>query len=102
MNRLCTGSLISFATVFLAACATSGTKFNFADIEALTPGVSTDAEAIARVGKPNATRINADGSKVLVWVWVQASPVGASNRSAGALFDKSGKFVRITSKMETN
>jgi len=102
VNRRHTAFFLSVTTIFLAACVSSGTKFNFADIETLTPGVTTDSEAIAKVGKPNLTQMRADGSKLLVWTWVQATPVGASNRSAGALFDRNGKFVRITSKMETN
>jgi hypothetical protein len=102
MNRLYSLSFLSSTSVLLVACATAGTKFNFADIEALTPGVTTETEAISRVGKPYATRMNADGSKQLFWAWVQASPIGASKKSVGALFDKDGRFVRITSKMEAN
>lgn len=86
----------------LAACASSGTKFAMADIERMQPGVTTEQEAVQKIGKPTNTRFNPDGSKVLVWVWAHAVPGKATSRGASTLFDKEGRFVRIVSKSEIN
>jgi hypothetical protein len=93
--------LFATAVLLLAACASSGTKFNAADIDAMQPGVTTEQEAIAKIGKPTATSYGANGSKMLVWNWFETSPLKGSSGAVSVLFDKDGKFVRILSKSGT-
>lgn len=86
----------------LTACASSGTKFEMADIERMQPGVTTEQEAVQKIGKPTNTRFNPDGSKALIWAWAQTVPGKTTSRGVSVLFDKEGRFVRIISKTEMN
>ncbi len=94
--------LISLIAAVLTACASSGTKFEMSDVDAMRPGITTEQEATSMLGKPTTTTYGPDGSKTLGWVWVQATMGKSTTRSAGLLFDKNGKFVRIISKTNIN
>lgn len=84
----------------LAGCASKGTKFDMAQVEAMQPGVTTYDEAVQSLGKPTAINYAKDGSKSVTWVWAQASIVGSQSRGARILFNKDGKMIRVASKVE--
>lgn len=89
-----------FVAIVLTACATSGTKFNMADVDAMKPGQTTIADAKAVLGPP-ANQVNkADGTMGLVWVYSHVNPTNAQSRSVGILFDKDGKMIRVVTKGE--
>lgn len=87
--------LIAF---ILAACASSGSKFNMADVDAMRPGQTTIEEAKAKLGPPQSEVFAAGGGVGLVWVYFHASPFGGESRSVGILFDKDRKMIRVTTK----
>jgi len=87
-------------TFILAACASSGSKFNMADVDAMRPGQTTIEEAKAKLGPPRSEVFAAGGSVGLVWVYVHTSPFGAESRSVGILFDKDQKMIRVTTKSD--
>lgn len=88
--------MIVVAMFALAACASHGTRFDMADVEAMQPGVTTYDEAVQKLGKPKAQNFAADGSKTVTWIY--ATAIGA--RGTKIAFDKDGKMVRIMSKVE--
>ena len=71
-NRQMRNAIVLFAAFWLAACATSGTKFEMSAVNAMQPGVTTYEEAVAKLGKPHGVTIAADGAKNVVWSWAQA------------------------------
>ena len=95
---------VVFAAVFaiaMSACATRGTKFEMADVDAFQPGVTTYDQAVEKLGKPKAINIAPDGSKSVLWVYVQvAALAGTESRGTRILFDKEGKMIRVASKVE--
>ena len=92
-------AMVLFATILLAACATSGTKFEMSDVNAMQPGVTTYEQAVAKLGKPFGVSMTADGTKSVVWSWAQAGGLtGIQKRAARILFDKDGKMVRVAGK----
>lgn len=80
----------------LTACASHGTRFDMADVEAMQPGVTTYDEAVQKLGKPKAQNFAQDGSKNVTWIY--ATALGAKGTKIA--FDKDGKMVRIISKVE--
>lgn len=97
MKKCLTAFVFSIA---LAGCASQGTRFDMAQVEAMQPGVTTYDETVRTLGKPYAINYAQDGSKSVMWMWVQVSPVGSEHRATRILFDKEGKMIRIASKVE--
>ena len=92
-------AIVLFAAFWLAACATSGTKFEMSAVNAMQPGVTTYEEAVAKLGKPHGVTIAADGAKNVVWSWAQAGGfTGIQSRAVRILFDKDGKMIRVAGK----
>ncbi|HJV26721.1 MAG TPA: hypothetical protein VJ673_13620 [Aromatoleum sp.] len=89
-----------FAAALLTGCATRGTNFAMSDVEVMQPGVTTYSEAVARLGKPASVKYAEDGRKSVLWLYVQASLVGAEHRGVRVSFDKDDKMIRIVSKAE--
>jgi len=88
--------IIVVAFFGLTACASHGTRFDMADVEAMQPGVTTYDEAIQKLGKPKAQNFAKDGSKTVTWIY--ATAIGAKGTKIA--FDKDGKMIRIMSKVE--
>lgn len=85
----------------LAACASSGKKFNMADVDAMRPGKTTIAEAKTTLGPPTSEAVGANGGSYLVWGYSSASLLGAEARSVGIFFDSQGKMIRVAAKTST-
>lgn len=85
-----------------SACVSMGPNYDPAAISSFQPGTS-EAEVIAKLGKPTSTTTLGDGTRQLMWVHSKGTALGsASARSAMLLFDQSGKFVKVISMNETN
>jgi hypothetical protein len=85
--------------LMLSACVYQqhGTRFDPNAINQLTPGVSTQQDAIAKLGKPMAVSTNADGSQLLQWQYVYGTALGTSGGAhAAILFGSDGKMIRVT------
>jgi hypothetical protein len=74
-----------------------GHRFDPGAVAQLQPGVSTERDAIDRLGPPLADVFNyTDGSKLLQWHYVRGTPIGTSSEgSAAILFDADGRMVRV-------
>ncbi len=66
------------ASVGLAGCVSSGTKVTAADMASFTPGVTTEAQVIARLGEPNSASVAPDGSRTDMYIYTEASANAAS------------------------
>jgi hypothetical protein len=85
------------ASLTLAGCVSAGTNFSLDTAYGLQPGQSAQS-VVQAMGKPNAQAVDADGNTVLVWVRIDASPVGAKSRVVRLLFDKQGKLIAAPQK----
>lgn len=74
-----------------------GHRFDPGAVTQLQPSVSTERDAIDKLGPPLADVFNyAGGSKLLHWHYVYGTPIGTSREAATAiLFDGYGKMVRV-------
>lgn len=67
-----------FFMLALAACASSGTAFEWEKARQVTIG-ATESELIALMGKPNSVVTRGD-SQTWIWVYAEASPLGVNSR----------------------
>lgn len=84
----------------LAGCATKGTKFDMAQVDAFQPGVTTIEDAKAALGKPFRILEDESGNRTISWVWVQSTMGNLSGKGARIVFDKNGKMVRVEKRQE--
>ena len=95
----------------LQGCVTIGTKTDPNIVSTFKPGVTTIAEAEAKLGPPNQTTRNADGSTLIQYIYITSHANAASyvpvvglfagkgisdNVTRNLTFDKSGRFVSST------
>lgn len=67
-------SLIAVAlAASLASCVSTGTKVTEDQITQFQKGKTTEAEIIAKLGKPNTTGLNSDGLRVDNYTYMRAS-----------------------------
>ena len=86
-------------TLMLSGCVYQqyGNRFDSGAVARLVPGVSTTQDAIALLGKPTATSVNADGSELLQWQYAYGTAIGVGGAAhAAILFAADGKMVRVT------
>lgn len=96
-----TGIVIGMALA-CSACVSMGPNYDPAAISSIEPGTS-EAEVIAKLGKPTSTTTLGDGTRQLMWVHSKGTALGsASARSVMLLFDQTGRFVKVMSTNETN
>lgn len=65
------GIAVSFS---VAGCMSAGTQVSAQQIDELQRGVTTEAQTIAKLGKPTSTSTRDDGSRVDVYVFTKATP----------------------------
>lgn len=82
--------LLSVGALALAGCATSGVKVDPNVVTSFKPGVTTLADAEARLGQPSQTTHNSDGTTTLSYIF------GASQVSASTFIPFAGAFVGHT------
>jgi len=91
------------ALVFLLALALSGcvyqqhgNSFDVSAVNELKPGVSTEQDAIEKLGQPFARSAYADGNELLQWQYVYGTAVGIGGGAhAAILFGPDGKMIRL-------
>ena len=84
------------AASLLAGCAIEeGKRFSTTSVQQLQPGVSTEQDAIALLGKPVGRVNNDDGTHLLQWQYIYgtASGIGGSAHAA-VLFGSDQKMIR--------
>jgi outer membrane protein assembly factor BamE (lipoprotein component of BamABCDE complex) len=62
------------AALALAGCVSSGTQVTEEQAGQFQKGITTEQEVIAKLGTPNATTRQSDGSAVIVYTYVRARP----------------------------
>lgn len=93
---------VLIAALVLSACThTQGTKFEMSQVQSFTPGTTTFGDVTRTLGKPSGQSFQQDGSFLATWVYTDVGPTGGLARSAGILFDKDGKLVRVQSVHES-
>jgi hypothetical protein len=81
----------------LTACAQRGTRFDVDKVSELQPGISTDQDAIAKLGPPMAVSNAASGNKLLQWQYVYGTALATGGGAHVAiLFGQDGKMIRVT------
>jgi hypothetical protein len=84
-------------TFAIVACTTIGNRFDPDRVDALTPGISTIADATAILGPPAFQSSDSNGSRLLQWQYTQISAFsGLSGADIGILFDDTGRMIRVT------
>lgn len=74
----------------LSGCVSVGTKVDVAQLDRFQSGVTTLAEVEAKLGPPNQTYRNSDGTTMIVYAYVHGSP------SASSFIPYIGPFVGKT------
>jgi hypothetical protein len=93
---------VAIALAAAAGCASSGTRFEWSQVDALTPGLTT-VQMRERIGKPNAVSATAAGDSIFVWLYSTGTAFGTgTGRSFGVLFDHSGRLVRVLNRTDTS
>ena len=64
--------------IFLCDCAAMGIKVDPNQVAQFHPGMTTYAEVVEKLGKPNAEQYDAEGVHAIKYVHSEASPFGAS------------------------
>lgn len=91
--------VVGSVVLLLTACVYQqhGNRFDAAAVRSLQPGVSTQDDAIAKLGKPRAVSNTADGGQLLQWQFVYGTAVGVGGGAhAAILFGPDRKMVRVT------
>jgi hypothetical protein len=66
------------AALLLSGCASSGTKVSEQQVQAFQKGTSTRAQVVAALGAPTSTLVQSDGTRIDVYMHIQASANAAS------------------------
>lgn len=88
----------------LSACTKVGRPISHAETDQVTKGVTTREELLNRFGPPYLLSEDANGNKMVTWVYVRSSFLGFGYKSQAftARFDSSGKVIDslLTEKSE--
>ena len=95
-RAVATASVI-LSPIVLSACfyVQTGNRFDMADVRAMRPGVTTEAQAVAKLGKPASFTDMGNGTHLDQWMYVYGSVIGGGGAHAGLIFGDDGKLVRI-------
>jgi hypothetical protein len=91
--------VLALAATLLTGCVYQqhGNRFDVDAAKALQPGISTEDDAVAKLGKPSAISNMANGSQLLQWQYVFGTAVGVGGGAhAAILFGPDRKMIRIT------
>lgn len=117
MNRTVSRAFIGAGVaLILASCMSGGTRVDAAKVKAFQKGVTTEAEVIAALGKPNTVSASGSG-RTLTYAWFHAQPKassfipfvgafvgGADSRieQVNFLFGNDGKLADIVTQQSEN
>lgn len=93
---------LALASATLIGCMTMGRRFDIRNVNELTPGRSTLADATALLGPPSAESDMGDGTTLYQWQYVQGTVVGGSGAHVAILFDREGTMIRVTHRSQTS
>lgn len=83
--------------LLVTACSKQvGQSFDVDAVRAFQPGITTEQEAVATMGRPVAITTGASGNRLLQWQYVHAQAFGASGGThVAVLFGPDGKLIRV-------
>lgn len=87
------------AAATLAGCVymQNGDRFDPKLVGTLQPGISTEQDAIAKLGKPMAVNTYGNGDELLQWLYNYGTAVGIGGGAhAAILFGPDKKIIRVT------
>lgn len=102
---------VSFLSIALAGCVTTGTKVDPSVVSTFRPGVTTLQDAEAKLGQPNQVSTSSDGDTIVIYSFAQGGASGTSyipvvgafvghtdvtTQNCSLEFDHNGKFLRST------
>jgi hypothetical protein len=83
------------AALTLSGCV-SGNSFDMSKASELTPGVSTEQDAIRLLGEPASIVTNPQNQhRALVWAYGYGTPIGGGGRGLTISFDANGRMLQI-------
>ena len=106
-------ALIGAVAIVATSCAKSelnyGTEFSMAVADSFQPGVTTEQEAIAKLGKPESVQATSSGGHRVAWQYARntatvtpGSAKGSSIREGIAIiFNANGVMERVDKRVQT-
>jgi outer membrane protein assembly factor BamE (lipoprotein component of BamABCDE complex) len=91
---------LMLGAALLAGCTSIGHRFSWSDVEELRPGMTSYAQAVAKLGPPAVESVQKDGSKYVSWESAM-EVVGAivSPERVSIQFDKDDRMMRVVSRL---
>jgi hypothetical protein len=89
------GALLASCAAACAGCMQIGAHFDTRKVAELEPGVSTEQDAIEKLGKPGSVSNLPDGTRLLEWQYDYATVLVAGSANAAILFGPDGRMIRI-------
>jgi len=62
----------------IAGCATVGKEISDESVAAITDGQTTEAQLVAKLGRPYSTVTNSNGTRMMVWTYAKANAFGGA------------------------
>jgi hypothetical protein len=88
-------AVVLTATLVVAGCV-SGRTFDASKVDQLTPGVSTEHDAIRLLGEPVSVLTNPQNRhRGLYWGYAYGSPIGGGLRGLTISFDADGRMIQV-------
>ena len=89
------------SAIVAAGCATQGEKLDMSAADSMQAGVTTLADAKAKLGKPYSVTTNEDGTKTVIWMYTHVNLVAGNEQQAiSIVFGKDDKMIKVAQKLE--
>ena len=88
--------ILSFMLLVAGCAIQEGQRFDATTVQQMQPGVTTQQDAIAALGKPAKTVSNADGTQLLQWQYIYGTSASwTGDAHAAILFGPDQKMIRV-------
>ena len=88
--------ILSFMLLVAGCAIQEGQRFDATTVQQMQPGVTTEQDAIAALGKPARTNNNADGTRLLQWQYIYGTSASwTGDAHAAILFGPDHKMIRV-------
>ena len=111
MSRLIIAALALAASVSACATHTSnyGNEFSMETADSFRPGVTTEQEAITKLGKPELMQATPGGGHRIAWQYIKSSGAASIGSARGAtihegiaiVFNSSGVMERVDKRFQS-
>ena len=88
--------ILSFLLLTAGCAIQEGQRFDATTVQQMQPGITTQEDAIAQLGKPAKTVSNADGTQLLQWQYIYGtSGSWTGDAHAAILFGPDHKMIKV-------